>query len=487
MGLPWARLVRVRLGEAQVGDRHAVTEAGVDHGIPVRPQREVAARARQRVDPVEHRVVHHERTGDTGGGGDAGLAVHDPRPGRAAVALDAHRRPISWCDRDAHRRRTPVAHDQRGEQRDAGELRIGVPGETGSGQHQLEVTRAGEQRVPAGDAVLVDDPVVTAVEPPDEVHGAVAGPRTLAEHGVLDRLPLVDREMGPATGIGGDPDVRPQTEVDRGDAELAVLTGEGVEHGVGGDVAGLAVGLEQGAGRRHQDERSGAAPLELVDERERGARLGLDHEAVIGRFGHLDQPVAQAPGGVDRAVDRPDAAFGLVERTPHRGRIGDIGDDDRDLRAARLQLAQLADPARGRVVVRMGGEPAVTHRGFRHVVGGEQHEVGFVLGREVRCEDVSDAAERARDEIRATAAERRAVRHGGDRLAFDDRREAHAGAHRHDLRPVAEHVVDDVGDARSGLVDVDQSRREPGILAWRDCHDASARGRRRRVSPTHRR
>ena len=147
----------------------------------------------------------------------------------------------------------------------------------------------------------------------------------------------------------------------------------------------------------------GAAPLELVDESERGARLGPDHEPVIGRLGHLDQTVAQTSGGVDRAVDRADAAFGLVEGAAHRGRVGDVGHDDRDLGAARLELAQLADPARGRVVVGVGGEPAVTRRGVRYVVGGEQHEVGLVLGREVRRKDAADAAERARDEVRAAA------------------------------------------------------------------------------------
>ena len=64
MGLPRSRLVGVRLGKAEVGDRHAITEAGIDHSVPVRPQREVVPRAGERVDPVEHRVVHHVRPRD---------------------------------------------------------------------------------------------------------------------------------------------------------------------------------------------------------------------------------------------------------------------------------------------------------------------------------------------------------------------------------------------------------------------------------------
>ena len=198
VGLPRPRLVRVRLGEA-----------------------------RGRRSPRRHRGGHRRRrpSADPAPGGAAGRPADRSRRASGRPSRTVRRLPVaaairaSLCmihdravppslsmltvgrvarrDGDAHRRRPPVAHDQRGEQGDAGQLRVGVPGEAGAGEHQLEVTGAGEQGVPAGDAVLVDDPVVTAVEAPDEADRAVAALRPLAEHGVLDRLTVVDRRGGP--------------------------------------------------------------------------------------------------------------------------------------------------------------------------------------------------------------------------------------------------------------------------------------------------
>ena len=175
-----------------------------------------------------------------------------------------------------------------------------------------------------------------------------------------------------------------------------MLTGERVEHRVGGDVAGLTVGWS----RVLVDDTSTSSSVPRRSSSSTSVSAAPALASITNRWSAGSaisiRRSRQASGGVDRAVDRSDAAFGLVEGAAHRGRIGDVGHDDRDLRAARLQLAQLADPARRRVVVGVGGEPAVAHRARRHVVGGEQHEVGLVLGRQVRREDAADTAERRR-------------------------------------------------------------------------------------------
>ena len=158
------------------------------------------------------------------------------------------------------------------------------------------------------------------------------------------------------------------------------MAGERVEHGVGGDVGGLALGHQRRARRRDEHEQLDSRRLSSLLRREGAAGLGADDGGEVGGRRQGDRVVAQLAGGVHGAVEPADLRLGLVEGGGDVPLVRKVGDDDGDLGAERLELGEPANPPARRIVVAVAGEPLAARRPL-WARGGWRRRPGWRHGR----------------------------------------------------------------------------------------------------------
>ena len=233
-----------------------------------------------------------------------------------------------------------------------------------------------------------------------------------------------------------------------------------------------------------EHEQLGAPPPQLVGQRQRPAGLGADDGDVVVVRRQLDRLVAQLAGGVDGAVEPADLALTLVERGAQRRRVGEVGDDDRDLRADRLELGERGGSAgssgrrsRGGRAIRLAPAPSGTGR-----LATRTRLASWSLG-EVAGEGEPDAAEPAGDQVVAAAGgtSRRDAGFGPSwscSVVGTSRRRPRCATTRSVATEQVGHDGRGVGRRRRRRVEVDQRGAQVGVLARRRADDAEWPSRR---------
>ena len=348
--------------------------------------------------------------------------------------------------------------------------------EAGRGEQQLEVTGAGQDRLPFQCAVVVDQPMGAGVEMADDHASAVAAGDDLLEDRMGERRPGTEAQALVAGGPLGHADVAPHAVVQGDDAQPVALAGERVQDCVGSDVCDLPRRSEGRARGGHEDEQARIASGELGGEHRRTARLDADDLLDVLGCRQTDQAIAQRARSVDRAVDASEALDRAIEGGDDVVRTAEVGDDHLHVDTVGLELGQAPQALARRLPGAVGAQPGLAVDG--QGTARRHDEVGAQPG-DVRRQLVPDRAEAAGDDVGAAGHEWRwlvDLAQPAHRLQHRD--EPPFAAPSHD--PVAvrgqQLFGDGVGRCSVDVGDVDEQRVEIGVLVRGHAGDAERHG-----------
>ena len=227
-------------------------------------------------------------------------------------------------------------------------------------------------------------------------------------HGAHRRLlPVLPLRRVPVDGHGQAAFARPRPR-------------EGVKESVRGAVIHLAEDAADRKRRREQREEIERRVFQRALDRERPPHLRGEHRLGHLRSLQLHEPAAMDFGGVQNAVDRPEARDGAGRERPHLLGVGNVSAGDHHLRARRFEGQESLDIPASLLRAGMRRRPIGPGfaRGKLHIP--REHELGPHGPGEALGERQVDLSEAAGQQVDAAFAQtRRRRRVCGVRLGLE--------------------------------------------------------------------